>query len=473
MFAYCSKILISFFLTSTLVATVSAQTQSARYTITDLGAFTAQAINDAGQVVGTMGNKAVLYTNGSLIDITPLGGVNGEALGINNLGQVAGRVFICDFVDGNCVNGRTRAFIYDRGARTVLGTLGGRDSMAFDINDSGQVAGWADTAGSSGQISGQSHAFIFKNGLLEDIGVRSAADSTFASGINANGQVTGHGSSNTSNRGAFVYSNGSFLFFETQGIANDINSSGQVVGRFGGNDDGSGRAFLFSGAVRHDLGTLSTQHKFSSALAINNGGQVVGVSSPSFFSSDGERAFVYDGGAMQDLNTLVPATSGLVLTSASDINDAGQIVASGLVNGVSHAFLLTPTEPILLTESSKDKAIAVQSVAFLPGPFSITTPHNLSSDTRTRITLLARNMETSAGETVSLPIVQAEDAQRRIISLPVEFVGKVPGFSWLTQIVVRLPNELEAAGEVQVSVSFRGRMSNKAQITVATPTLLP
>ena len=128
---------------------------------------------------------------------------------------------------------------------------------------------------------------------------------------------------------------------------------------------------------------------------------------------------------------------------------------------------------MLLTESNKDKAIAVQSIAFLPGPFSITTAHNLSTDTRTRITLLARNMETTAGENVSPPTVQVEDAQRRVISLPVEFVGKVPGFGWLTQIVVRLPNELAVAGEVQVNLTFRGRTSNRAVITIATPTRLP
>ena len=468
MFSCRSKILTISLLLSPLLAVVSAQTQTLRYTITDLGAFTARAMNDAGEVAGSMGNKAVLYSNGSLSDITPPNGVIAEALGLNNVGQVVGKVFFCDLVDGNCVNGRTRGFVYDKGTHVILGTLGGRDSMAVDVNDAGQVAGWADTT-----TGGPSHAIIFKNGSLEDIGARSSADSTIASGINSSGEVSGLGSSNTSNRGAFLYRNGSFFFFETNGFANDINNSAQVVGRFGGNDDGSARAFLFSDAVRKDLGTLSTSHRFSSALAINNVGEVVGVSSPSFFSSDGERAFVYGGGVMQDLNTLVPASSGRVLTSASDINDAGQIVANGLVNDVSHAFLLTPTEPILLTESSKDKAIAVQSVAFLPGPFSITTPHNLSSDTRTRITLLARNMEMSTGESVPLPIVQAEDAQHRITSLPVEFVGKVPGFSWLSQIVVRLPNELAAAGEVQITITFRGRTSNKAVITVASNTLLP
>jgi uncharacterized protein (TIGR03437 family) len=62
--------------------------------------------------------------------------------------------------------------------------------------------------------------------------------------------------------------------------------------------------------------------------------------------------------------------------------------------------------------------------------------------------------------------VQAEDSLHRTISLPVEFFGKVPKAGWLTQIVVRLPDEADAAGDLQLSVSFRGRTSNKAVITV-------
>src|SRR4030095_14216003 len=102
MFSCRSKILTISLLLSPLLATVSAQTQPRRYTITDLGAFTARAMNDAGEVAGSMGNKAVLYSNGSLSDITPPNGVIAEALGLNNVGQVVGKVFFCALVDGNC-----------------------------------------------------------------------------------------------------------------------------------------------------------------------------------------------------------------------------------------------------------------------------------------------------------------------------------------------------------------------------------
>ncbi len=121
--------------------------------------------------------------------------------------------------------------------------------------------------------------------------------------------------------------------------------------------------------------------------------------------------------------------------------------------------------PMLLAEPNTNKAIAIQSVMFLRDPFTITTTHNLSSDRRTRLTILVRNMETTAGDSLAPPTVQAEDSLHRIISLPVEFVGKVPKFSRLTQIVVRLSDELDP-GDLQLRVSFRGRTSNKGVITV-------
>ena len=130
------------------------------------------------------------------------------------------------------------------------------------------------------------------------------------------------------------------------------------------------------------------------------------------------------------------------------------------------AFLLTPAQPILMTEPSTNKAITLESISFLAGPFHLTTPHNLSDDHRTRITLVTRNVEIIAGENVPPPTVQAEDPLTNTFSLPVEFVGKIPGAGWLTQIVVRLPDELTTGGDLQVSVSFRGRRSNRGLISM-------
>jgi hypothetical protein len=53
-------------------------------------------------------------------------------------------------------------------------------------------------------------------------------------------------------------------------------------------------------------------------------------------------AFLYSGGVMTDLNTLIDPTSGWVLQTAQAINDSGQITGYGIIGGQTHAFLLTP-----------------------------------------------------------------------------------------------------------------------------------
>jgi hypothetical protein len=53
-------------------------------------------------------------------------------------------------------------------------------------------------------------------------------------------------------------------------------------------------------------------------------------------------AFLYSGGQMANLNSLLPPNSGWTLTEAVSINDAGQIVGVGTLNGQDRAFRLTP-----------------------------------------------------------------------------------------------------------------------------------
>lgn len=455
---------------------VLSQSVSPQYTVTDLGDFSPRAINDSSTVVGSTLTKAILWRNGVLTDITPPGGpqtvAHGVAHGINDLDQAVGRVTICDLDEvGNCRNSRTRAFIFDRvtQTQTVLGTLGGRNSLAWAINNAGQVSGQSDVAGSTPGTSGDEHAFIFQNGVFQDIGAQTTGGNSNASSINATGQLAGwvRGRTINGDNGAFLFSGGTFVFFQATGTAWDINNAEQVVGGMGGNDDGSGQAFLFSGGVVQDLGKVSPGHTFANASGINNAGHVVGVSSPTFFSPSGERAFIFRDGVMQDLNNLIPANSGWVLTRGADINDAGQIVGSGFKDGQPKAFLLTPTQPLLMTEPNSTKAVVLESIGFFRDPFGLQTRHLLSPDRRTRLTIISRNIELIAGETISPLTVEAENSQHQLIDLPVEYIGKVPGATWLTQITVRLPDQFNIAEEIQLRISFRGRTSNAGTITMA------
>ena len=73
---------------------------------------------------------------------------------------------------------------------TDLGTLGGPQSFAFDINDAGQVVGGADIPASGGPFP-DFHAFLWDSaGGMQDLGTLGGENSS-ATGINNMGQVVG------------------------------------------------------------------------------------------------------------------------------------------------------------------------------------------------------------------------------------------------------------------------------------------
>jgi hypothetical protein len=167
--------------------------------------------------------------------------------------------------------------------------------------------------------------------------------------------------------------------------------------------------------------------------------------------------------------------------TAGDTSNNGNTVVSFSVAPNTHGYPRTATivvadqpflvtqsapNPTLLSEETSSAAVALNSVTFVRDPFSLLSTHNLSDDQRTRLSLFALNVELLPGENISVVSAQAEDSQHRIFSLPVEFVGKVPNFDWLTQINLRLPEELSAGGDMWVSINLRGVPSNKTLIKI-------
>jgi len=139
---------------------------------------------------------------------------------------------------------------------------------------------------------------------------------------------------------------------------------------------------------------------------------------------------------------------------------SGIVIVGGIEQGL---FVLMPTRtspPVLLTEGSSERAIALHSVSFERDPFSLTSEHNLSSDKQTRIILLASNVDGFPGEDLSTLTAQMEGAQGPVYALEVESIRKVPN-EGLTQVVVKLPLQ-RPNGEARVSVSLNGMVSNKA-----------
>ena len=124
------------------------------------------------------------------------------------------------------------------------------------------------------------------------------------------------------------------------------------------------------------------------------------------------------------------------------------------------------TFPKLLTEEGTGRAVALDSVTWVREPFPVVTTNNFSLDSRTRLVLLATHVNLTPAEDTSIITAQAEDSQNRVFPLKVEFVGKAPRFDWLTQVIVKLPDELMNVGEVRVSIAVRGVSSNKVPLSV-------
>lgn len=150
------------------------------------GGSYAYAINDRGQVVGKAKTAkglwhAFLWENGVMRDLGTLGGEKSEATAINERGQIVG--------SSTTATGHWNAVLWQQGTLRDLGTLGGYQSHATGINNAGEVVGYASTKPKGGQTA--THAFVYQNGAMRDLGVLPGKVTSQAAAINNRGQIVG------------------------------------------------------------------------------------------------------------------------------------------------------------------------------------------------------------------------------------------------------------------------------------------
>jgi hypothetical protein len=132
--------------------------------------------------------------------------------------------------------------------------------------------------------------------------------------------------------------------------------------------------------------------------------------------------------------------------------------------------------PVLISESTSTRGIALESITLKAEPFSLTSSVNFGTDTRTRICIFAMNLELYAGESANAFFADAEDAAHTHYPLRVEYVGTVPAardingnlvdLSGITMIVVRLNDAMGDLGDVLVSLSLHGVSSNRVRVGI-------
>lgn len=191
-------------------------------TIQDLSApdgigSTGRAINASGQVAGGLAispgqSHAFLYADGQMKDLGAFSGDRSDAYGINDAGEVVGTSLVAG-VGG--VPNTWRAFRYSGGTLDEL-DIGGAYSIAWDINNAGQVVGdWGPSS------AGGSHAFVYKDGILQDLGNLGGA-STYALSINDRGDVVGYGSTGRGDTlHGFIYADGKIVDVNSLLVAPD------------------------------------------------------------------------------------------------------------------------------------------------------------------------------------------------------------------------------------------------------------
>jgi probable HAF family extracellular repeat protein len=311
--------------------------------------------------------QAVLWNRDrSILGLGTLGGNCSTAYSVNSRSQVVGMALnavaedpgIATFISIDCpASTQARAYLWQDGSMQDLGTLGGNDAVAGEVNEGGQIVGFSYTNTTPNDTTGVPtvHPFLWQNGVMTDVGSLGgtiAVPGDIGAGgtqvLNDSGEVAGTSMlPGDEVAHAFLWSNGRMIDLGTLGgstsAAYAVNNKGQVVGRARVSDTPIVRhAFLWEKGHMSDLGTVAPCAR-STAVSINSASQIVGGLGGCTGPFNGGAFYVEKGKPMVDLNTLIDPPSPIHLDAPWNINERGEIFGSGLLpDGSARAVVLVP-----------------------------------------------------------------------------------------------------------------------------------
>jgi probable HAF family extracellular repeat protein len=308
-------------------------------------------INESGSITGywdtytdaSYGTRAFVYTDtNGFEEIPPFDGVGASiAWDINDFNQIV----------GTAANGSaTRAFLWDDGVMTDLGTLGGTSADAYYIDNMGVIVGWALTA------DGTRHAFRWTSDLgIQDI----------------------HSFANAP---------------ESEALWNV--DSGWVIGTYTANDGATRQFYSFNDGPMIDMGVELSPGQ-DGIFKINNAGEGIGTMNAARRTAMHATYFSPTAGVL-DLNDLLVEPTTFEMRHGVDVSEAGQIVVTGQFpgNAKTRSAVLTP---LIDGDSDCDGDVDYDDISFfvaaIGAPQSWTARHQAAFGTDPGCHYLSNDMD--------------------------------------------------------------------------------